>query len=120
MQTPTFKSLITKSAMLAGAVAGALALSAAPATADPLPAASHGSDWALAAEGDDGGYVVMVSDEECDNHRVWVEWVNYNSTVIHTLTDGDGCGGDIYMQPQSTSVSSLRVCERTRGCSNWE
>lgn len=106
---------------MAGAAVGVVALWAAPAAADDdYPGhAEHGSDTADVYINNAGSYVLIVEDNECDNHRVWAEWVNYNSSTVRTLTDTDGCGGEAAGHVQSTRISSLRVCERTKGCSEW-
>ena len=117
MQTKASKKLIAKVATVGAAVVAVLALSAAPAYATDV---SHGHDSASVTHLHSGDpYFIQVFDQECDHHRVWVEWVNYNSTVVHTLRDPDGCDGGPGERLQDARVSSFRVCERTKGCSRW-
>jgi hypothetical protein len=112
--------LIAKAGAIGAAVTGVLALSAAPAHAYDVRVAQHGRDYARVVEPYPGAlYRLEVDDNECDNHRVWMEWVNYGSTVVHTLRDPDGCRGDKGIDTQERLVSSFRVCERTKGCSGW-
>lgn len=108
---------MAKAGAIGAAATAFVVLSAAPASAAEV---GHGNDYATVyASSPQGPYTISVYDKECDNHRVWVEWVNYNSTVIHSLTDADGCGGRGSERTQRTRVSSFRVCERTKGCSRW-
>jgi hypothetical protein len=117
MQIKASKKLIAKLGAVAAAVAAVVVLSASPAYAAD---ASHGDDLARVTHLSSGDpYHIRVYDQECDNHRVWVEWVNYNSTRVHTLRDPDGCDGGPGATLQDERVSSFRVCERTKGCSRW-
>jgi hypothetical protein len=117
MQTKASKMLIAKIGAVGAAVTAVVVLSAAPAYAVD---ASHGDDVARVTRSSSGGpYYIRVYDQECDNHRVWVEWVNYNSSVVRTLRDPDGCNGGPGERLQDSRVSSFRVCERTKGCSSW-
>jgi hypothetical protein len=117
MQTKTSKKLIAKIGAAGAAAMAVVVMSAAPAHAAEV---GHGDDVARVYLSSPGGpYYIKVYDQECDGHRVWVEWVNYNSTVVHTLRDPSGCDGGPGERLQDARVSSFRVCERTKGCSRW-
>jgi hypothetical protein len=120
MQTNTSKRLTAKAGTIAATVVGVVALLASPAAADNSDELVHGLDVGNVTAYDSGRYTIEVFDYECDSHQAVVDYVNYGSTVVHTLKDPDGCFGDSGHRSQlHTRIASWRLCERGGGCTDW-
>jgi len=75
---------------------------------------------------DSGGVVrhneVAVLDNECDGHRVYVQYnvSTIGGVVAYSLYDSNGCNNSGSVRnhyPQQ--VTRARICEANVGCSGW-
>jgi hypothetical protein len=59
---------------------------------------------------------LRVEDRECDGNGVYAE--GYDIGGYLSVSDANGCESG-YSHADGTGIYQFRVCERTKGCSDW-